>query len=94
MAQTRAGLAPEGLEVPIGVVAGAVECATLKSLAIEKLTETEVHSSRVWSGSRRPGPIGGGVEEIMQTVRPARGHAREDDIGLRQSGRSPGTTGL
>ena len=59
-------------KVPIGVVAGAVGAQTLKSLAIEKLTETEVHSAITGLGVEVVGQaqLVGDVEEIMQTFTP------------------------
>ena len=59
-------------KVPIGVVAGAVGASTLKSLAIEKLTETEVHSAITGLGVEVVGQaqLVGDVEEIMQTFTP------------------------
>jgi len=59
-------------KVPIGVVAGAVGAQTLKSLAIEKLTETEVHSAITGLGVEVVGQaqLVGDVEKIMEDFTP------------------------
>ena len=83
-------------KVPIGVVAGAVGAQTLKSLAIEKLTETEVHSAITGLGVEVVGQaqLVGDVEASEAEVLAMAQAARRAGYAVYETAGAPGDKGL